>query len=115
MTVDGNSREGPSPVQALAISLAACMSADLAFVLTRGRHPFRAIGAHLTADRAQSDPHRILRVAMRFEVEGPVPAEAVERAIELSREKYCSVWHSMRQDIGLTVTWTSGDGASSPS
>jgi len=105
MTIDGGSREGPSPVQALAISLAGCMSADVAFVLTRGRHPFRAIRASLTADRAQTDPHRIVRVALRFDVEGEVPPEAVERAIALSREKYCSVWHSMREDIELTTSF----------
>ena len=33
------------------------------------------------------------------------PAEAIDRAIALSRDKYCSVWHSMREDIALTVTW----------
>ena len=34
-----------------------------------------------------------------------MPPEAVERAIALSREKYCSVWHSFRQDIELTTTF----------
>ena len=104
LTVDGDSREGPSPVQSLAIALAGCMSADVAHILTKGHHPFRALRAEIVADRAQEDPHRFVRVAMRFRVEGDVPAEAVERAIALSREKYCSVWHSMRQDIELAVT-----------
>ena len=40
-----------------------------------------------------------------FTVEGDVPADAVERAIALSCEKYCSVWHSMRQDIDFTVSF----------
>jgi len=35
-----------------------------------------------------------------------VPTSRIDRAIKLSREKYCSVWHSMRQDIPLTVTYT---------
>jgi uncharacterized OsmC-like protein len=38
-------------------------------------------------------------------IEGTVLSDAVERAITLSREKYCSVWHSMRQDIGFDVTF----------
>jgi len=43
-------------------------------------------------------------VALHVTIEGDVPAEAVDRAVALSREKYCSVWHSMRQDIPFTVT-----------
>ena len=41
---------------------------------------------------------------------GRNPDEPVARAIQLSREKYCSVWHSMRQDIELEVTFTVSEG-----
>ncbi len=106
ITLDGNSREGASPVQTLAFSLAGCMSIDLAHILTKGRQPFRAIRSHIVAERAQEDPHRFVRVTLEFTVEGDVPLDAVERAIALSREKYCSVWHSLRQDIGFLTTAT---------
>jgi uncharacterized OsmC-like protein len=43
-------------------------------------------------------------MTLHLTVEGEVPAEAVARALALSREKYCSVWHSMRQDIDFTTT-----------
>ena len=105
MTIDGDSRAGPSPVQALAISLAGCMSADVAYTLTKGRHAFRALSAHLVAKRAQQDPHRVVAVTLRFTIAGRVPADAVARAIALSREKYCSVWHSMRQDIDFATAY----------
>jgi putative redox protein len=42
---------------------------------------------------------------MHFHVTGAVPPAAVERAIALSRETYCSVWNSMRQDIEFTTTF----------
>jgi putative redox protein len=103
LRLDGDSREGPSPVQALAMSLAGCMSTDVAHVLQKGRHAFEAIRSEILAERAQSDPHRFLRVTVRFVVTGPVPREAVERAVALSRDRYCSVWHSMREDIELTT------------
>jgi putative redox protein len=103
LRLDGDGREGPSPVQTLAMSLAGCMSIDLAHILGKGRQPFQAIRSDITAERAQADPHRFVRVTLRFTVSGPVAREAVERAIALSREKYCSVWHSMRQDIELTT------------
>ena len=100
---------GPSPVQTLAFALAGCMAMDLAYILSKGRHAYRALRAHLVAERADEDPHRIVRVTLHFTIVGGVPSDAIERAIALSREKYCSVWHSMRQDIEFTVTWTTGD------
>jgi len=113
IVLDSSGVAGPSPIQALAFALAGCMAMDLAYILTKGRHVYRALRAHLAAERADEDPHRIVRVTLHFTVEGDVPREAVERAIALSREKYCSVWHSMRQDIefdiAFTVTWTTGD------
>jgi putative redox protein len=102
-TLDG--RAGPSPVEALAAALAGCMSIDVIDILTKGRQPVRALRTHVSADRAQRDPHRIVRASLHITIEGDVAASAVERAIALSREKYCSVWHSMRQDIELTTSY----------
>jgi putative redox protein len=104
ITIDGDSAAGPSPVQALAFALAGCMSADVVFILTKGRHPLHALKAHLAGERAQQDPHRLLKVDLHFEIDGAVPKDAVDRAIALSREKYCSVWHSLNPDIAFHVT-----------
>jgi putative redox protein len=105
MTLDSAGSKGPSPVDALAAALAGCMSVDLVHILSKARHPLRGVRAHLVADRAQQAPHRLVRVTLRFEIEGDVPAGAVERAIALSRDKYCSVWHSLRQDIDFRVSF----------
>jgi putative redox protein len=105
ITLDSAGLAGPSPVQALAFALAGCMLMDVAHILTRGRHAFNGLRGHLAAERAQDEPHRIVRAALTVIVTGGAPAEAVERAIALSREKYCSVWHSMRQDIDFATTF----------
>ncbi len=105
LTIDGASIAGPSPVQALGIAIAGCMTADVTHILTRGRHALQALRSHLVADRAQEEPHRFVRMALHFTVTGDVPRDAIDRAIALSREKYCSVWHSMRQDIDFQVTF----------
>lgn len=105
MTLDGESTAGPSPVQALAFALAGCMSVDVIDILRKGRHDVRALKAHLVADRAPESPHRFVKVSLRFVVQGAVPEQAVERAIALSRDKYCSVWQSMRPDIDFTTTY----------
>lgn len=105
MTLDSGSEAGPSPMQALAFGLAGCMAMDVVHVLKKGRHDLRGMRADLTGQRANEEPRRFTAIALHYTVTGDVPAEAVERAITLSREKYCSVWHSMRQDIALTVTF----------
>ena len=99
LLLDGDSTAGPSPVQALAMALASCMAIDVVHILAKGRHEPKALHAHLASDRDEVEPKRIRAVRLRFTVTGDVPAEKIERAIALSREKYCSVWHSLRQDI----------------
>jgi putative redox protein len=105
VVVDSDGRAGPSPVQALALSLAGCMSVDVVHILERGRQPLRGLRAQPRAERAPEDPHRLVRVDLRFEVTGAIAPDKIERAIALSREKYCSVWHSLRQDIEFTTSF----------
>ena len=105
IAIDGNSKAGPSPPQLLAYALASCMAVDVVHVLTKGRHTVTILRAHLTGHRAQEDPHRFVRIELQFTIDGAAPGEAVDRAIALSRDKYCSVWHSLRQDIQFDVTW----------
>jgi putative redox protein len=99
IVLDSAGKAGPSPVQALAFALAGCMGMDLVHILRKGRHELRGLRIALVAERAPEDPHRITAVTIDFTVAGAVPKEQVQRAIDLSHDKYCSVWHSMRQDI----------------
>jgi putative redox protein len=103
---DGHSTAGPSPVQMLVIGLAACMAMDVVDIIRKGRHPLTAFRATIVAERQQHVPHRIMKAALHFHVHGDVPAPVVERAIALSRDKYCSVWHSLREDITLETAHT---------
>ena len=105
LVVDGKGAEGPSPVQLLVTGLAGCMAIDVVDIITKGRHKLTGLRAMLTAERAQEPPRRITRAAIHFHIHGDVPAAAAERAISLSHDKYCSVWHSMRQDIELSTTF----------
>ena len=105
MTLDSAAVEGPSPMQALAFGLAGCMAMDLLHILQKGRHQFSAVRAQFTGRRAPEDPKRFTGIDLHFTIMGTVADAVVQRGIDLSREKYCSVWHSMRQDIALTVTF----------
>jgi putative redox protein len=105
LVIDGDGAAGPSPMQLLAFALAGCMSADVVSILQKGRHPLTALRASLTGERAPDPPRRFLHVTLHFHIAGAVPVDAVERAIALSREKYCSVWHSMRSEIDFKTTY----------
>ncbi len=99
LVLDSEALAGPTPVQALAYGLAGCMAMDVVHVVRKGRHPLVKLRTRLHAERAPQAPKRLTRVQLHFEVVGAVPPAAVERAIQLSRETYCSVWHSLREDI----------------
>jgi putative redox protein len=102
---DSDSDAGPSPPQALAMALAGCMAIDLADIIIKGRHPLTALEARISGERAPDPPRRFTHFALHFVVTGEVPAHAIERAIQLSRDKYCSVWHSLREDMRLDTTF----------
>ncbi len=103
--IDGRSAAASSPVVQLAAALGACMSIDLVHILTRGRAEIDGLNVKVTAHRAQEEPRRLVRVELTFLLQTSANSEAIERAIALSREKHCSVWHSLRQDIELATSY----------
>lgn len=110
MTLDSAAVAGPSPMQALAFGLAGCMAMDLLHILKKGRHDFKGLRADLTGMRADTEPRRFTRVDLHYTITGAVADEVVQRGIDLSREKYCSVWQSMRQDIDFSITFKVSSG-----
>ena len=104
--IDGSAASAATPVQLLVLSLGGCMAIDLLHILLRGRHAVSSLKTAITGHRASDDPKRFTRIRLEFTLTGEMQAEHVERAIQLSRDKYCSVWQSLRQDIELDVAFT---------
>jgi len=105
VVLDSERRAGLSPVQALAVAFAGCMAMDIVDILQKGRLPMDGVQARFTGERLAEPPRRFTRIALHFVVSGHVPADRIERAIELSRERYCSVWHSLRPDIEFRTSF----------
>ena len=93
-----------SPPQALAYAVMACMAMDVVHVLQKGRHDLRAMTVAFTGERAADHPRRFVSMNIEFQITGSVEDHAVERAVELSRSKYCSVWNTLRPDITLATS-----------
>jgi putative redox protein len=104
--MDGAADAAPTPVQLLALSLAGCMAIDLVHILERGRHSATSLRTTFTGRRSSDEPKRFTHIRLDFVLQGQMLPEHVERAIQLSRDKYCSVWNTLRQDIELEVGFT---------
>ena len=105
IVLDGDSAAGPSPVEALAMAFAGCMAIDVADIIRKGRHPLKSLETRIVGQRRDDPPRYFISFRLHFTLVGAVPDHAVERAIQLSRDKYCSVWHSLRQDLDLLTTF----------
>ena len=106
LILDGNRADGCSPMETLMLALAGCMAIDVVDILGKMRTSLSAVRARINGTRADNPPRRFTRLELHFDIAGASVDEAqAARAIALSREKYCSVWHSLRQDIELKVTY----------
>jgi putative redox protein len=101
--VDGEGREGPSPVDMFLESLGACAAADVVDILRKGRQDLQALAVLVKAQRRTEPPRYVKKLELRFRIKGPVDPAKAQRAVDLSLEKYCSVFHTLRMDIALEV------------
>lgn len=88
---NGGQNLAPRPMELLLAGTGGCTAYDVVLILKRGRHEVRGCSVKLSAERAETEPKVFTRINMHFTVTGKgLPAAAVERAIALSHEKYCS-------------------------
>jgi putative redox protein len=89
---DGGGRNlAPRPMEMVLLGTGACTAYDVVLILRRGRHDIDGCEVQLHADRADSDPKVFTQIEMKFTVRGhALNRDAVERAVRLSHEKYCS-------------------------
>lgn len=99
--LDGDAERATSPVQMLLESVGGCAAVDVVHILRKGRQEPEGLDVRVSADRADGHPRRLTRLEVHFELTGDVEEEAAERAARLSFEKYCSCYHSLREDIEL--------------
>lgn len=103
--LDGTRETGPAPMHALLLSVAGCMAADIIEILAKMRVSLEGLEMRVEGDRAPEPPRRFLSTRMVCEVQGVAEADAekLERAVALSKDKYCSVLHTLRPDVELHI------------
>jgi len=88
---NGGLNLAPRPLELLLAGTGGCTAYDVVLILKRGRHDVRGCTVKLSAERADTDPKVFTHINLHFTVTGRgVPVLAVERAIAMSHDKYCS-------------------------
>lgn len=88
---NGGQNVAPRPMEMVLAGTGGCTAYDVVLILKRGRHDVRGCSVRLTSERAEADPKVFTKIHMHFIVTGKgIPAAAVERAIAMSHDKYCS-------------------------
>lgn len=91
---------GVRPMEALLASLGSCTAFDVVEILAKRRTPVEGYRIEVSGERADEHPRRYTRILVRHVVSGGgITQKSLERAVELSQEKYCSVAASLSADI----------------
>jgi putative redox protein len=103
---NGGQNLAPRPMETLLAGAGGCTAYDVVLILKRGRHDVRGCSVRLQAERAETDPKVFTQINMHFTVTGKgVPAQAVERAIAMSHDKYCSATIMLGKTAGITTSF----------
>jgi len=103
---NGGLNLAPRPLELLLAGTGGCTAYDVVLILKRGRHDVRGCSVKLEADRADVDPKVFTKINMHFTVSGKgMSAAAVERAIALSHEKYCSASIMLGKTAEITTSF----------
>jgi putative redox protein len=111
ITMDGAPEGGgrnlaPRPMETVLAGTGGCTAYDVVLILKRGRHDVTGCQVKMTSERATTDPKVFTRIHMHFVVTGRgIPSSAVERAISMSHEKYCSASIMLAKTADITTSF----------
>lgn len=95
---DGNS--GPTPMQLLLMSIAGCTAIDMVLILEKKRIEIKHFSIEITGEQEKDYPKRFKQIHVKYFLQGTdISPKAVEQAIKLSEEKYCSALASVNAEF----------------
>jgi putative redox protein len=103
IVVDGDKTAGNSPMELVLIGLCGCTGYDVVSILQKKREPFTGLEVRAEAERAADPPSVYTKIKLIYRVGGKVSRKAVEDAVRLSKEKYCSVSAMLAKTAKITA------------
>ena len=107
-------KQGPSPMQAVLMALCACTSVDVVSILQKKRQPLTGLRVSATATRADTPPQVFTHIMLTYSVRGNLSRKAVEDAVALSKDKYCSVSKMLEKAAAIEYEIVYPDGEPEP-
>ncbi|NVK22029.1 MAG: OsmC family protein [Kangiellaceae bacterium] len=102
----GGEGDYASPMETLLMSVGACASIDVVMILEKARQNIKGCQCQLESERADEPPRRFTAINLHFVVTGEdLSVKHVQKAVDLSVEKYCSVMHSLDKQMPITATF----------
>jgi putative redox protein len=109
ITLDGDNQGGPGPMLTLLLAAAACTGSDVVAILQKMRTSLGEFRIEVSGVRREEEPRRYVAIHLDYRLRGEdLDPAKVRRAIDLSLEKYCSVFHSLAPDIAVTYALSLG-------
>src|SRR6266481_4123964 len=102
LVMDGDKKTGNSPMELLLVGLCGCTGYDVASILAKKREPFTSLEVRAEAERAAEPPTVYTQIKLIYTVGGKVSQKAMEDAVRLSKEKYCSVSAMLQKTAEIT-------------
>jgi len=103
---NGGQNLAPRPMETVLAGTGGCTAYDVVLILKRGRHDVMGCTVKLNSERAETDPKVFTQIHMHFTVTGlNIPGSAVERAIAMSHEKYCSASIMLGKTAVITTSY----------
>jgi putative redox protein len=101
---NGGANLAPRPMETVLAGTGGCTAYDVVLILKRGRHQVQGCSVKLTSERAELDPKVFTKIHMHFTITGKgIPHSAVERAIAMSHDKYCSATIMLGKTAEITT------------
>ena len=102
----GGEETAPSPMETVLACLAGCTSFDVVSILKKKRQNISSYWVETEAERSEDPPEVFTKIHIKYYVKGNnITKEAVERAIQLSTEKYCSVGAMLKKTAEITTSY----------
>jgi putative redox protein len=95
----GGENKGPRPTELLLAATGACSGIDIVSILRKMRLEVESYEMEISGERAEDHPRRFTNVHIHYRLTGDLPEEKVRRAVDLSRDKYCSVSQSLNGEV----------------
>jgi len=102
-----------TPMELVLVALCGCTASDVVGILHKKRQPFTSLEVSAEGERADGYPAVYTKIELTYRVGGKVSRKAMEDAVKLSKEKYCSVSAMLEKTAKITATIEYLEGASS--